>query len=203
MASAIAIGEHRLFCGDVTAGAVAELMGDERADIVYSDPPWGPPALQMFATLNSPGSSPRLQWSAFLDSFCEAVATFRKPSAPVFLEMGLRWVSDLRDAMRGAGLDLKRTWEVTYGPKSAPRPCALMLFGPRDVAVAMPRPPHGEPVTAAAISAVIQPGAIVLDPCTGLGMTARITSKLGGRFRGTELNPDRLARTVAWLRGRE
>ena len=202
MSEPIVIGRHRLLCGDVTEGAALALMGEERADVIYSDPPWGPGMLRTFATMNSPGSSPRLGWGSFLGSFCRSVADFRKPDAPVFVEMGNRWTKDLCDAMAGEGLYWMRTWEVTYGSKSDPRPSALMLFGPHDVGVTMPSVPHGEAVTVAALSAVVQPETIVLDPCTGLGMTARVTHRLGGQFRGTELNASRLERTANWLRGR-
>jgi DNA modification methylase len=35
------IGEHRLLCGDSTnSDALEKLMGDERADMVFTDPPW-------------------------------------------------------------------------------------------------------------------------------------------------------------------
>ena len=61
----------------------------------------------------------------------------------------------------------------------------------------------GRAVTRAALAAVVRPAMIVLDPCTGLGMTARITHALGGCFRGGEMNPKRLARTEEWLRKRE
>jgi hypothetical protein len=200
----ITIGSHRLLAGDLTAGAVATLMGGERAAVVYSDPPWGPGNLQFWATAHARGSIPRETWPRFLDAFCGAVVKHTQPEAPIFVEMGCRWVDDLDAAMRAWDLGLLQRWTITYGPKSRPLPNTLNLYGPTRVALALPDPPHGEPVTRAALGAVravlLRPGAIVLDPCTGFGMTARITHRLGGIFRGSELNPVRLERTADWLR---
>lgn len=196
----IAIGSHRLLCGDLTAGAVADLMDDERADVAYSDPPWGPGNLQYWATMHDRGSVPRAAWPGFLAAFCAAVVQCTKPEAPIFVEMGLRWVDELDAAMRVEGLGQRRRWAITYGPKVRPLPNTVSLYGPRDVEVVLPDPPHGEPVTRAILAAVVRPGMVVLDPCTGLGMTARITHRLGGVFRGTELSPVRLERTATWLR---
>jgi predicted methyltransferase len=104
--------------------------------------------------------------------------------------------------MAAVGLERRRRWPILYGAKKKPLPNTVSLYGPRDVEVVLPDPPHGEPVTQAILGAVVRPGMVVLDPCTGLGMTARLTHRFGGVFRGTELNPVRLERTAAWLRKR-
>jgi hypothetical protein len=110
--------------------------------------------------------------------------------------MGMRWADELDDAMLANDLPRQRRWVVTYGPKRKPLPVTLSLYGSVDVDLILPDPPHGEPVTVAALSAIVRPGMVVLDPCTGLGMTARITHKLGGMFRGAELNETRLLRAI-------
>lgn len=196
------VGPHRLEVGDIHYGAVERVMAGGLADVIYSDPPWGPALLQMFATMNEPGSRPVVGWIRFLATFCGLCAAHRAPGAPVFVEMGLQWVDELDSIMGQHGLQSQRRWVVTYGSKKSPRPSTLSLYGEKCIDVRMPEPPHGEGVTLAALSAVVKPGSVVLDPCTGLGMTARITHKLGGHFRGTELNPKRMERTAAWLRSR-
>jgi hypothetical protein len=195
-----AIGPHKLLCGDITRLSVAQLMGDERADVIYSDPPWGPGNQQYWHTMRERGAAPRTSWEGFLAAFCRTCATHRTPDAPVFVEMGMRWASELDEVMRSVGLPKQRSWVFTYGPKAKPLPLTLTLYGPRNVDVTMPEPAHGEPVTREVLRSVVRPGALVLDPCTGLGMTARWTHKLGGHFRGTEMNASRLERTAAWLR---
>lgn len=184
--------------GDVTDGALSTLMAGELADVVYGDPPWGQGLLRIFASMAN--VAPRFAWRGFLDALAVAIVTVRKPTAPVFLEMGCRWEDDLVSAMRLAGLPLRNRWAVAYGSRSKPCPSLLLLFGPTDVSVTMPTPPMGEPMTRAALVPVVRAGTVVLDPCTGLGMTARITHTLGGNFRGLELNPNRLGKTMTWLR---
>ena len=198
----IEIGRHRLLCGDITDGAVERVMGDELAEVIYSDPPWGPGNQQYWHTMRERGAAPRTSWPEFLAAFCARCVAFRRPVAPVFVEMGLRWLDELDAAMHAAGLVRQRRWSILYGAKKKPVPNAVTLYGERDIAIDLPDPPFGEPVTRAILEAVVKPTRIVLDPCTGLGMTARITHTLGGIFRGTEMNATRLERTAAWLRKR-
>lgn len=200
------ISHHRLLCGDLTdVAALRALMGEERADVIYTDPPWGPRMVRFFGAMTSkayvtPGDESCPEWTSFLDAFALVCATYRTPTAPVFVEMGLRWTNDLDAAMARAGLPLLQRWRTTYGSAKKPTEASLGLYGAEPPnAVEMPSPPHGEAMTKAVLSAVVRPGVVVLDPCTGLGMTARVTHRLGGTFRGLELVPMRLASTEAWL----
>ena len=193
------IGPHRLLNADITTGAVAELMSGELADVIYSDPPWGPGNQQYWHTYNQRGSAPRTNWDDFLAAFCSVCRAHKTLEAPVFVEMGLRWAEQLDAAMALEGLPLQRMWAITYGHPA--RPNSLRLYGPQDVPVTFTKT-HGPPVTATILGAVVKPGMVVLDPCCGLGMTARNTHKLGGKFRGCELNPKRLAVTADWLQKR-
>jgi hypothetical protein len=199
MGEQIEIGAHRLLCGDITTGAVAEIMAGDRALVIYSDPPWGPGNQQYWHTMNVRGSVPRTSWGDFLTAFCGACASFRTSDAPVFVEMGLRWVDELDAAMLAVGLPKQRRWDITYGPKKKPLPNTLTLYGHRDIPIDLPVR-HSEPVTRTVLGAVVRAGDLVLDPCCGKGMTARISHALGARFRGTELNPKRLELTAGWLR---
>lgn len=204
MSQLLTIGPHRLLCGDLTAtGTVADLMAGELADVVYVDPPWGPGLLQMFATKHVPGSAPRLPWPRFLGMLAAVLSAHAKPEAPIFVEMGQSWVYDLDAAMASHGFVLRRRLPTTYGSGKDPRPATVSLYGACQATITMPDPPHGEAVTRAILGAVVRPGMVVLDPCTGLGMTARITHNLGGSFRGLELVPARLEKTAAWLRRKD
>lgn len=213
MDNVIEIGRHRLLCGDITTGVIDRLMADERADVIYSDPPWGPGNQQYWHTMRERGSAPRTSWHDFLDVFAAVCAKHSKESSPIFVEMGMRWADELAEVMSAHDLPMVRRWVMTYGPKSKPLPVTLGFFGRASersdhesladrVSASMPDPPHGEPVTANVLGEVVWPGVVVLDPCTGLGMTARWTSKHGGSFRGSEMNAARLERTATWLGSR-
>lgn len=195
----IEIGKHRLLCGDITQGAVEAVMCGEKADVVYSDPPWGPGNQKYWHTMNNRGSVPRTSWEKFLVHFVFACIRNARKEAPIFVEMGTRWVDELDSVMLSAGQRRVRRWNITYSQKRLP--LTLSLYGHTDVDVDMPDT-HGKAVTASVLQACVSPDSIVLDPCTGLGMTARYTHMLGGQFRGTELNPKRLERTCAWLQSR-
>jgi len=186
---------HRLMHADITTGAVAELMGSERADVIYSNPPSDEKHHKYWYSIN--GSARRTSWAEFLNAFCDVCASFRTPDAPVFVEMGVQGLRDLDLAMQKVGLVRQRIWENLKG--SPMRPYTLTLYGSRDISINLPDK-HGPALTKAVLSAVVLPGMIVLDPCTGKGVTARHTHRLGGRFRGCELNQNRLDVAVDWLR---
>lgn len=197
------IGPHRLVCGDITDSEIIDrLMDGQWADVIYSDPPWGPGNQKYWHTMNERGSVPQTDWNTFLMAFAGICARYRKITAPVFVEMGLRWIEDLDSAMTAVGLPLMERWQIFYGPKKKPNMNTVGLFGAHVGAIQLPDPPHGEPVTKAILEACVVPGDVVLDPCTGLGMTARVTSRLNGIFYGSELNQTRLKRTAGWLKKR-
>jgi len=199
----IEIERHRLIHGDITISSTIEtLMSGEDADLIYSDPPWGPGNQKYWHTMNRKGSLPRTDWDHFIECFVRICALYRKQDAPVFIEMGLRWTDQLDELMRRYGMNMVKRWETYYGDKRKPNKTTLALFGSELKDIMMPDPPHGEPCTLSILKEYVKPGMIVLDPCTGLGMTARLTHTLGGTFCGSELNLKRLEKTANWLRKR-
>jgi hypothetical protein len=187
---------HRLMHADITTGAVAELMGSERADVIYSEPPSCKESHKYWYSIN--GSVRRTSWAEFLNAFCDVCASFRTPDAPVFVEMGVQGLRDLDLAMQKVGLVRQRIW-------GEPQRFAYAfiyvdtIWLERYFDQSSP-PSMASALTKAVLSAVVLPGMIVLDPCTGKGVTARHTHRLGGRFRGCELNQNRLDVAVDWLR---
>jgi DNA modification methylase len=57
----------------------------------------------------------------------------------------------------------------------------------------------GADVSKNCIKAVAEEGAIVLDPCCGMGYTARAAVANKMRFRGNEFNSKRLQKTIDFL----
>lgn len=189
------VGVHRLALGDVERGAVADVMGADRAAVVYSDPPWGEGNLRYWRTAAGDGSRPR--WEDFRERWCDAVAAVIAPGAAVFVEMGERWADGFARALSDVGVLVTRRWTVQYG--HPPRPNVLLYAGPPLPDGFDPSALHGAALPRACVAAVARPGLIVLDPCCGKGYTARAAVAAGMHFRGVELNAKRLEVTTQWL----
>lgn len=191
------IGMHRIAQGDVQLGAVADVMGIDRAAVVYSDPPWGEGNLRYWRT--AAGDPQRPRWGDFRERWCDAVAAVLAPGASVFVEMGERWADGFARALSDVGIGVTRRWTVQYG--HPPRPNVLLYAGPALLDGFGPSALHGAALPRACVAAVARPGEIVLDPCCGKGYTARAAVAAGMLFRGVELNAKRLGVTMEWLRG--
>ena len=196
------IGPHRLLAGDVTKGVVGRLMSGERAEVVYSDPPWGGGNLKYWRTHAgmSPDAAP--PWVLFVECWSAAVSAHLATDGALFVEMGLRWADHFAERLAFHGRPVTRRWQVTYRGGSKLLPNALLYAGPALSEGFDPSTLRGEALPRACVAAVAPryPGGIVLDPCCGKGYTARAAHRAGLAFRGSELNPKRLGETAAWLR---
>lgn len=182
-----------LVVGELTQGRALEALSGEQADIVYSDPPWGPGNLMYWRTHNKETTRP--SWDGFLSTFCDVVASAVKPGGHVFVEMGVRWVDELAAAMAIRDIKESARWNCLYGNPKLPN--VLWYAGPG--CGTDPSGLSGVKMTHTALSGVADPGALVFDPCCGKGMTARCAVRLGMRFAGVELNPRRAEVTQRWL----
>jgi hypothetical protein len=193
------IGPHRLLAGDLANNAIVQLMGNERADALYCDPPWGPGNLKYWHT-HAKIEAPQISWEEFVKIVDNVLRLHVKPLAPVWIEMGLRWVARFTECLFESGRSNPFVWITRYG-SSELRPCALIYSGPSLPDGFDPSYLRGAKLPHACLQACrLEQGAVVLDPCCGKGYTARATHTLGLSFRGLELNPHRLGYTEQWLR---
>ena len=82
------LGEHRLMCGDSTSEEdFAKLMGEERADMVFTDPPYGVSIGDKNATLNSVQKAGRC---------CENIANDTMPSDQLY-EVLVKAMTNVRE----------------------------------------------------------------------------------------------------------
>lgn len=182
-----------LVVGELTIARAREALEGEDAEIIYSDPPWGPGNLMYWRTHNQETERP--DWEAFIDLFCRVVSESVVDGGHVFVEMGLRWVDQLAGAMAAVGIQERARWTCYYGNPKLPN--VLWYSGPGTTTD--PSGMSGVAMTRCALEGVARPGALVFDPCCGKGMTARCALRLGMRFAGVELNPRRAAVTRAFL----
>jgi DNA modification methylase len=90
------LGDHLLYCGDSTEEATfTRLMGDEKAHLIWTDPPWNVNYGANFKN-NAGEDKPRTilndhmnegQWEEFVDQFCQTLKNYSEPGAPIYLVM--------------------------------------------------------------------------------------------------------------------
>lgn len=114
-----ALGEHRLLCGDSTdPEVIGRLMGEERAHLIFTDPPWNVNYGADMEQGNAQGYKPRTimndhmnpaQWKEFVDGITRSLYTASKPGCPIYLVMSAQeWpVIDL--SLREAGFHWSST----------------------------------------------------------------------------------------------
>ena len=197
------IGPHRVQHGNIMDGIDA-LMQGEKADLVYSDPPWGQGNLSYWQTMNTKMTGvPKLALSLtdFLDAVLTAIATYAQ--GYVLLEYGCQWRSKFIEAVETYDLQHYDTVTPSYRSGDGLRPYDLHLFGvlgtlpiKLDPAIASN---HGIAVVRAAVPPLAVEGGILRDPCCGLGLMAQVAMENGMRFRGNEINGKRLQETIVKL----
>jgi len=211
--SILDLNGHRVRHGDVMdADGISTLMGSDRAAIMYSDPPWGEGNIRYWATMNRKMTGEEIE-PAGLDAFLGQI--FKIASAYVddflLIEYGVRWKDLIQKRGVAAGFSPWGIADVFYRGGSKLLPLHLHVFTRYGAQVpsgylAAVNGTHGFATVRAAIAplasryASVAPPRIVLDPCCGMGYTARAAVECGLRFRGNELNKARLAKTIQRLR---
>jgi hypothetical protein len=181
MISAVAVGE-------LTHDRAKLVLQGEKADIVYSDPPWGSGNLKYWRTMNK--ENIEVDWEEFLLLFCSIVASNTKTGAEIFVEMGCRWVDQLAEQMSAVGIRETQRIECTYRGGAKRYPNILWHSG---TDIDLDYRDGGVTMTREVLASVVLPGGVVFDPCCGKGMTAKCAFRLGMGFVGIELNPKRAA----------
>jgi len=198
------IGPHRIHHSDIQRGAES-LMGDENAWITYVDPPWGPGHIKLFATMNKKQTgqdvSPMLL-EPFLSALFDLVT--RHTDAYLIVEYGVRWRNVVQRIGADHGWHPERVVPVEYASGNRLLPVDLHLFAKPGFTY----PPRygddlhgvtGYNLVRRAVRPLARPGLILLDPCCGMGLSARAALSAQMRFRGMEFNAHRLAKTAMLL----
>lgn len=119
------LGCHRLLCGDaLDYGSYARLMGDERAQMVFSDPPYNVPidghvsglgAIRHAEFAMASGELSETEFAAFLETALSHMATHSADGAIHFLCIDWRHIYELLTAGRSVYSELKNicVWKKT------------------------------------------------------------------------------------------
>ena len=110
------LGEHKVRHGDIMNG-IADLMGNEKADIFYSDPPWGEGNLKYWQTMNvkmNPDAvKKQVDLDLFLNKIFETAAIYSK--GIIFIEYGERWAEMVKHKSSIYGLKHICIIKTLYG----------------------------------------------------------------------------------------
>jgi len=199
------IGVHRVKHGDVTKG-IDDLMKGESADIVYSDPPWGTGNVKYWHSINKRQTgdvTTGQDYSEFLNSVFGVIKRYAKNI--VFIEGGNQWINQEIETARKFGMRLHTTIDLNYRAGSKLLPMHLNIFYKNERPkvsqeyLAELGASMGAKTARLAIAPFAKKGGIILDPCCGMGYTAKAGVFHGMHFRGNELNSHRLSKTKAFL----
>lgn len=199
------VGKHRVKCGDLMNG-IDDLMQDEMADFIYSDPPWGQGNLGYWQTINKrhTGQEPsRIDYKKFLTTFFDILRRYAKDR--VVIEYGIRWREDITRTAKAYGFETSG-WATTYYKSGSRKlPCDIHFFHRASPMILSNglleylRDNSGVRVPVRVLAEFAPNGGIALDPMCGMGYTAQAAVKSGMSFRGLELNSKRLAKTIQFL----
>lgn len=107
------LGRHRLLCGDATSPSdLARLMGNDRARIVFTDPPYNINYRGMSGKSWTPIRNDCMtdsEFDAFLRAAFKSIHTFTRPNAGVYVCHADRTQLTFRNAISGLGF----TWHAT------------------------------------------------------------------------------------------
>jgi hypothetical protein len=198
------VKSHKVKNGNVMLG-IDDLMEGKKANIFYSDPPWGAGNISYWQTINKRynGIEPEhIDYNDFLNQIFHLAQ--RHTSGMVLIEYGIKWEQDLINIGTKHGLIHLGVAQITYRSGSRMLPHQLHFFKTQDYACNVNIQSIIDKITGrtglkcvidAAQDFKVENG-IVLDPCCGLGMTAELAMHLGMNFYGNELNKKRLDTTI-------
>lgn len=198
------IGLHKITNASIEDTIVDQMLMGERARILYSDPPWGTGSLKYWATLNKKTTGREFQpltYDKLLDRIKDL--SIKYVDGHVFIEVGIKWESEVTQHMAGYLTNIQ-SFVLLYRSGIKVLPC-ILLYGSTNpkykfnTQIYDPTNQTGAAVAKNCIGAVAEEGAIVLDPCCGMGYTARATVENKMRFRGNEFNSARLQKTINFL----
>jgi hypothetical protein len=199
------IGPHRVRCGSVMDDLDGLLRG-ERADLIYTDPPWGQGNVRYWQTINQRQTGAErqdIEFGAFLARVFDVLA--RYAAGPVFVEYGIRWRPEIESQTKRCSFRIELRCPSLYASGSNLLPLDFYVLSRQPLAIPagyadMVGRLKGKDLPIQATAPFATAGGIILDPMCGMGYTAEAARRHGMRFRGNELNRHRLEKTIARLR---
>ena len=181
---------HRITLHDIMTNDLDDLFQGAKADVFYSDPPWGEGSLKFWRThIGQKGHT--VDWENFVRRvkfLCDRHVTGSR-----FIETGLRFEKDII-AIFG---EPQGRYVTKY--KGGGKIVDNILLGYGEQPKVDPSGKTGIDVALIVLSSLPTAPKSVFDCCVGLGTTAKVAKKLGLTCYANELDPKRAARTMKIL----
>ena len=201
------INNHRVQHGNIMDG-IEELMMNQKADFIYSDPPWGQGNLRYWQTMNKKMNNVErndVLYTDFIKHFFSLIYEYSKDK--VVIEYGCKWNQDIVDISQRLGFKHNGSTICYYKSGSTLRPCDLHFLS-KTSTITLTDFFKEECKKLQDLNLVeyifeyldVDKNGICLDPMCGMGFTAQAAVNRGMKFFGNELNFKRLEKTKARLK---
>lgn len=191
------VGDYVFVCSDLmTSTLYTDVLKEHTPTLLYSDPPWGNALLNGFRT--KAGLAKATYDVQHL--YMKISSLGHERDIPIYLE-GSK--PDHRDGvlipptMEAPGYDHQWGWYVTYGKKNAPS--GLYYCGKEPVPPVLVNELTGvnDVHLPGKVMRAYGPSGVVIDPCSGRGVTSREAFRSGWTSVLNELNPARMSAALA------
>lgn len=196
-------GKHRLQIGDIVNG-IDDLMQGERADVIWTDPPWGDSIIKMFTTMARRDNNGKQYEDHTNDELLNALfeIIIRYGRNHVVIDYGTSFKDQIIAMAEDYGLKYYHTIPCTYGNRKKALDLHTHLFlHPEATVKPLPRRllescafAHGMECCQSLLIYMLKEDQILLDPFCGHGLFAKEAIKLGGVFYGNEWNAHRASK---------
>lgn len=199
------IGHHAVSHASVEKANFKKLLNGEKAHIMYTDPPWGDGNMKYWVTINKRHTGANhtpLTYKQLIKVIKDVIVNH--VDGYVFLETGNQWLSETVEDLKDVLFNVQH-FSLTYksGSKVLTNPVIIGTTRPDlelPKSISKVEGALDEKSLEIAIPILAKEGAILLDPCCGMGNSARAAIDNGMRFVGNEFNAKRLEKTKYSLR---
>jgi hypothetical protein len=176
------VGQHTLVCSDLMKSDLfARQLTAWPPSLLYCDPPWNQGNVNSFQTK---AGLPHAAHS-YLDLYTRVISFGRGVrSIPIFIEGGRRQAAKVQALLPGP---YRQTWNITYYRRN---PCLLHYSGQNSIAGPYFEGLDDDDTPEQAMRYFDRPSdQVVIDPCAGRGLTARVADRVGWISVTNELSP--------------
>lgn len=185
--------KHKILCGDLTKGDLKNLMGDEKADIVYSDPPWNDSWIKIFRERAGVVDEKEQNLEAFLKIYIQELKKYSK--GIIYIEFGIH-IDSLVKMLKEEGATQLNLWELPMGKGKFYIWRGYFHQGIYKKLLDLPK----KDVYNWLVEQDKVEGGILLDPCIGIGRSYDLAKKSKMICYGLEIQSSKVNKLLSRIK---